>query len=145
MQYKARPGFLTIKEAAVRYQVSRTKLHRLVSAGRVHSEKDPRDERATLLRTEDLEGFFGFPREGAGAMLYDTVADGRDIVAGRLTAQACARMDAVRARVAARHAVWGDSEDTIRAEREKRAVQITHAISDRVGDPAEEEANDSRS
>jgi hypothetical protein len=137
MHYKARPGFLTVKEAAVRYQVSRAKLHRLVQGGRVHSEKDPRDERATLLRTEDLEGFFGFPREGAGAMLYDTVADGRDIVAGRLTAEACARMDAVRTRIAAKHAVRGNIVETIRAEREKRTAQITEAVSPRLGDPAE--------
>ena len=61
MRYKTRPGFLTIKEAAVRYQVSRAKLHRLVRAGRVHSEKDPRDERATLLRTEEPGGVFRVP------------------------------------------------------------------------------------
>jgi hypothetical protein len=145
MHYKTRPGFLTIKEAAVRYQVSRAKLHRLVRAGRVHSEKDPRDERATLLRTEDLEGFFGFPREGAEAMRYETVADGEDIVAGRLTAEACARMDAVRTRIAAKYAVWGDSVETIRAERDKRTAQITEAISGSLGGPAEDQANDSRS
>ena len=39
------------------------KLHRLVSLGCLHSSKDPRDERVTLLRLEELESFFMFPME----------------------------------------------------------------------------------
>ena len=35
-----RPGYLMIKEAAARYDVSRAKLHRLIGLGRLHTVKD---------------------------------------------------------------------------------------------------------
>ena len=54
-------------------------------------------------------------------------------------------MDAVRTRIAAKYAVWGDSVETIRAERDKRTAQITEAISGSLGGAAGDEANDNRS
>ena len=145
MGYKSRPGYLNIKEAAVRYQVSRTKLHRLVKTGRVRSGKDPRDERATLLRAEDLEALFRFPHEGPGEMWYKTGTDDEEIVVGRVTAEACARMDAVRTRIAATYAGRGDIVETIRAEREKRTVQVMEAVSGEPEGLAGDELDDGRS
>jgi hypothetical protein len=117
-----RPGYMMIKEAAVRYGGSRAKLHRLVQVGRLRTAKDPRDERITLLETEDVEALFRFPGEEVAEMRYGTGSTG-GAAAGRLTAELAARMDAVRTRVA-RGRRFTDSVNIIREEREKRTRQI---------------------
>ena len=123
-----RPGYLTIKEAAVRYEVSRAKLHRLVRSGRVETEKDPRDERATLLRVEDLEEIFRFPLDEPGTTGAKT-STGATMYAdrnrrGTLTAEGRARIDAVRARVERGGGVVGDSVDIIREARTERLTAL---------------------
>ena len=85
---------MTIKEAAATYQVSRAKLHRLIRLGRLPTEKDPRDERATLLSAVDLETLFRFP--GEEAMNVDNGDR-----AGLLTSELRARIDALRVRLSA--------------------------------------------
>ena len=50
--------YLSIKEAAVAYKVSRTKIHRLVKSGAVRSSSDPRDDRITLVSVDDLDNRF---------------------------------------------------------------------------------------
>ena len=123
-----RPGYLTIKEAAVRYEVSRAKLHRLVRAGRVETEKDPRDERATLLRLEDLEEIFRFPLDEPGTTGAKTTTgapmDADRYSRGRLTAEGRARIDAVRARVARGGRVVEDSVEIIREARTDRSRSL---------------------
>jgi hypothetical protein len=90
---RKRPGYLMIKEAAARYDVSRAKLHRLIGLGRLRTVKDPRDERVTLLRTEELEKLFRFGREEETPMEYGTATTHEEHVPGRLTAELRAKMD----------------------------------------------------
>ena len=142
---RRRPGYLSVKEAAVCYEVSRAKIHRLIQLGRLGTAKDPRDERVTLLRSDELESLFGFPHEEAREMRYETETEGGEIIAGRLTEETCARMDAVRMRIAARYAVQGDSVEIIRQGRERRTRQIMEAISGKWEDLAEDEVNDDSS
>ena len=122
-----RRGYMMIKEATVAYGVSRAKLHRLVQQGRLETSKDPRDERVTLIRTEELEALFQFPEEEAGEMRYETGTKNAEQGAGRITAELMARMDAIRERIAARGRTLKDSAEIIREEREKRARQIDQA------------------
>lgn len=110
---------MTIKEAAATYQVSRAKLHRLIRLGRLPTEKDPRDERATLLKAVDLESLFRFSGEEA-------VEDIRART-GLLTAELRARIDALRVRLAAGE----DSVDIIRAARERRSADVYDASAGR--------------
>ena len=119
-----RPGFMYIREAAVRYSVGRGKLHRLIQQGRLETYKDPADERVTLLRIDDLDEMFRFPVEEGGQMLYRTDSEKRR--PGYLTPELCARMDAVRTRISERlkGRKLPDSADLIRREREKRTRQI---------------------
>ena len=121
------PGYLMIKEAAVRYSVSRSKLHRLVKQGRLRTAKDPRDERVTLLRTDDIESVLRFPREEGRDMEYDTSASNTQETAGRLTSELIARMEALRERISGGRKLRGDSADIIREEREKRSRQVYEA------------------
>jgi hypothetical protein len=115
---------MMIKEAAVRYGVSRTKLHRLVTQGRLRTAKDPRDERVTLLSTEDVESALRFSGEEGNDMAYiDTTENG-----GRLTPELLARMAALRGRIAARGKFSQDSAEIIREEREKRSRQVYDAV-----------------
>ena len=122
-----RPGYMMIKEAAVQYGVSRAKLHRLVRLGRLRTTKDPRDERVTLLRTEDVEALFKFPQQEADEMVYKTEADDNAESHGKMTAELAARMDAVRIRIAQDRRLSGDSVDIIREERERRSHEIDGA------------------
>ena len=87
--------FMSIREASAVYEVSRAKLHRRVKTGRLHSEKNPRDERVTLLSTDDLEALFQAPGENVREMSYGNM-ENRIEEAGRLTAGARARVDALR-------------------------------------------------
>jgi hypothetical protein len=47
-----------IAEASKEIQVSRTKLSRMVSLGRIKSKKNPRDERETLVDLVELRQIF---------------------------------------------------------------------------------------
>ena len=128
MKYEPRQGYMSIKEAAVRYRVSRAKLHRMIRHDRLETAKDPRDERATLLRTEDLEALFRFPAEEEEAVTYDRSRAYESAVAGRLTADLRARVDAMRVRIAGGKPLAGDSAAVIREEREKRSRHIEEAL-----------------
>ena len=125
-----RPGYMMIKEAAVRYGVSRAKLHRLIQLGRLRTAKDPRDERVTLVQTEDVEALFRFPREEeVGDMGYRTGTYDTSEPAGRLTPELTARMDALRMRVSGGRTFPDDSAEIIREERERRNREIERAVS----------------
>ena len=122
-----RPGYMMIKEAAVQYNVSRAKLHRLVQLGRLRATKDPLDERVTLLRSEDVEALFKFPQQEGYDVVYRTRSDENGESDGKMTAELAARMDAVRIRVAKGGRMGGDSVDIIREERDRRAREIDGA------------------
>ena len=119
---------MTIKEAAVQYQVSRAKLHRLIRSGRVQTVKDPRDERATLLKTAELQSLFRFPLEATMDTENDTSTSyamrSDDHSAGRLTTEWRARIDALRMRVSAGGSRAEDSVDIIREGRERRTTEL---------------------
>ena len=128
MKYKTRPGYMTIKEASVQYQVSRAKLHRLIRSGRVQAEKDLRDERATLLNIEELESLFRFPQEATMDTKINRatsfVRASADHRAGRMTTEWRARIDALRLRVSAGRSLAEDSVDIIREGRERRTTEL---------------------
>ena len=130
-----RPGYLYIKEAAVQYDVSRSKLYRLIQAGRVRTAADPRDRRATLLRVEDLEEYFRFaPDEAEETMGYTTEDRYTTEAGGTLTAAWRARIDKLRARTAIGGRLGCGSVDIIREAREARDDQLDGSISgDRRG------------
>jgi len=92
-------GYMSVKEAAATYEVSRAKLHRLVQVGKLQTAKDPRDERVTLLRTDELETLFQLPPHESNDMEYETTDRRTMAAAGRLTNGLRARIDAVRTRV----------------------------------------------
>ena len=119
-----RPGYMNVKEAARRFDVSRAKLHRLISLGQLQTRNDPRDERVTLLRIEDLEALFRFPIEREN---QTSIADASES-SGHLTADSCARMDALRIHAFAGQPLPDDSTNIIRKEREKRCLQIEQAV-----------------
>ena len=56
-----RPGYMSINEAAAFYGVSRAKLHRLIRFGQLSTQKDPLDNRVTLLIDAELKAIFQFP------------------------------------------------------------------------------------
>ena len=123
-----RPGYMMIKEAAVHYGVSRAKLHRLIQLGRLRTTKDPRDERATLLRTEDVEAIFRFPAEEAEEMVYKTEVAKWEEPTGRITKDWCDRVDAFRMRISRGRRLPQDSAEIIRGEREKRGGEVYQAV-----------------
>ena len=131
-----RRGYLIIKEAAVRYNTSRGKLHRLVKQGRVRTAKDPRDERATLLRTDDLDNVFEFPQKGAEEMTYNTRQPARILATG-LTRELADQMDALRMRISGGKRSSVDSTDIIRQEREKRSRHLDLVIRGEYSDDTE--------
>ena len=53
-------------------------LHRLVRQGRLRTAKDPRDERVTLLNTEDIESELGFSGEEGDDMAYTYTTGGAE-------------------------------------------------------------------
>ena len=114
-----RDGFMMIKEAAATYSVSRAKIHRLISRGRLTAVDDPRDERVKLLRKEELDALFELYGKEANEMRYDTAE-----AVGRITPEVAARMDAVRERIAASGARLPDSTRIIREERDKRSGRL---------------------
>jgi excisionase family DNA binding protein len=118
-------GFLSIKEAAVQYDVSRAKVHRLIRAGQLRARKDPRDRRVTLLLQDELDRLFDIPEDTTrDDMNYETTE-----TTGRLTSETRARVDALRGRMAARGTARAfDSTAIIRAERERRSVELGGAV-----------------
>ena len=82
--------YLSIKEAAVAYKVSRTKIHRLVKSGAVRSSSDPRDDRITLVSVDDLDSRF----HGETVMDMNSAAT---TLAGVATDDKLNRMNAIRA------------------------------------------------
>ena len=119
MEYSTRPGYMTVREAAAQYQVSRAKLHRLIRLGQLQIEKDPRDERATLLRTGELETLFRFPREKKMERYSAASTEvGADVHrAGVLTAAWRARIDALRSSASGGRRFADDSVDILREVR----------------------------
>ena len=106
--------YLSIKEASVAYEVSRTKIHRLVKSGAVRSANDPRDDRITLVSIDDLDSRFR----------GDTVMDMNSVAyTGVATAEKLNRMNAIRAGGAAA-GVGSDSTEILRVEREARSREL---------------------
>ncbi len=135
-----RRGYLIIKEAAVRYNTSRGKLHRLVKQGKVRTAKDPRDERATLLRTDDLDEFFEFPKDLSDEVkMAKTWVPSRIEGTGRITREAADQMDALRMRISGGKRSSVDSVDVIREEREKRSKHIMRVV---YGEDSEDDNSD---
>jgi hypothetical protein len=95
-----------------------------VTQGRLRTAKDPRDERVTLLSTEDVESVLGFSDGEGNDMAYTDNTE----TAGRLTPELLARITALREQVAARGKLPQDSADIIREEREKRSRQVYDAV-----------------
>ena len=104
---------LNIKEASVRYNVSRAKLNSLISLGHLHAEPDPRDGRARLISSRELEELFGLT--GGDTMYKSTYTT------GRLTASARGRLDALRRRVAMTGKKATDSVEIVRQMRAERS------------------------
>lgn len=123
-------GFLTIKEAAVQYEVSRAKVHRLIRAGRLHAREDPRDRRVTLLRQDDLDRLFDISENATrDDMTYETMRTVTTMSTGRLTSEMRARVDALRGRMAERGTARAiDSAAIIRAERDRRSAELGDAV-----------------
>ena len=107
--------YLSIKEAAVAYRVSRTKIHRLVKSGAVRSSSDPRDDRITLVSVDDLDSRF----HGETVMDMNSAAT----LAGVATDDKLNRMNAIRAGGASA-GVGIDSTELLRAEREARSREL---------------------
>ena len=106
--------YLSIKEASVAYEVSRTKIHRLVKSGAVRSSRDPRDDRITLVRVDDLDSRF------RGDTVMDTYSAAYTGVA---TADRLNRMNAIRASGSVA-GTGSDSTDILRAQREARSREL---------------------
>ena len=122
---------MNIKEAAAVYEVSRAKLHRMVRLGRLNTEKDPRDERATLLKTDELDAIFHFPMDDTvnteKSGWNDDETEAGATASGALTSEMRAHVDALRMRVSAGKRVAGDSADIIREGRESRSAALYQA------------------
>ena len=130
-----RDGFMMIKEAAATYSVSRAKIHRLISRGRLTAVEDPRDERVKLLRREELDTLFQLHAEEGNEVGYDT-----EQAIGRITPEIAARMDAVRERIAASGIRLPDSTGIIREERDKRSRHL-YAVATGMDDRPDEETS----
>lgn len=107
--------YRSIKEAAVAYQVSRTKIHRLVKSGVVRATKDPRDERVTLVNLDDLDTRF----LGENTMEMMSMAN----VVGIATMEKLNTMTAIRERSAA-YGIRSDSTEILRQERDTRSREL---------------------
>ena len=104
---------LNIREASVLYNVSRAKLHSLISRGHLHTEPDPRDGRARLISSEELEELFGLTEDDT---MYKSAYP-----TGRLTSSGRGRLDALRRRVAMTDKRATDSVEIIREMRAERS------------------------
>ncbi len=117
-----RPGYMNVKEAAQHYGVSRAKLHRLIRQGRLRTARDPRDERVTLLRVDEMDRLFRFSPADNGSGQQRSAQP-----SGIITQEWCDRVDALRKRVFGGRKLSEDSADIIRRERQKRTRQIERA------------------
>ena len=136
MEYKQqKKKYLNIREASVLYDISRAKLHRLIRSGRLRTETDPRDERATLLSAEELEALFQIRREDDmdTSKYAKSGGFGMNYGAGRLTGDARVRVDALRMRVSGGKRVVGDSVDILREARDERSAQLYGDVDDDPG------------
>jgi len=125
---EGRKGYLSIKEAAVRYEVSRGKVHRLIQSGRLETQKDPRDRRVTLLRPDELDRLLNLPGNGMGDdMNNEMTSTELKEATGWLTGELRSRVDALRLRVAGRTVGVVDSTAIIREERERRSRELDDA------------------
>lgn len=125
MEYTQRPAkYLNIRDAALKYEVSRSKLHRLVRSGQLHVQTDPRDGRASLLSSAELEALFSIPRE-TSVNTDTTVKDKAG--KGYLTAEARARIDALRFRATGGKRLAVGSADIIREARDIRSQETSGA------------------
>lgn len=120
--------YLSIKEAAVAYRVSRTKIHRLVKSGAVRSAGDPRDDRITLVNVDDLDSRF----HGETVMDMNSAAT----LAGVATVDKLSRMNAIRAGGAA-GGTRSDSTEILRearagrsSELDARSVGVIHSVNE---------------
>ena len=118
---------MSVKEAAATYEVSRAELHRLVQTGRLQTAKDPRDERVTLLRTDELETLFQLPAHESTEMDYITKDRRTETAEGRMTDALRERIDTVRTRVAGGRTEVEDSTNVIREARAQRSEQLREA------------------
>ncbi|MDE2823788.1 MAG: hypothetical protein OXK79_09815 [Chloroflexota bacterium] len=107
--------YLSIKEAAVAYRVSRTKIHRLVKSGAVRSADDPRDDRITLVNVDDLNSRF----RGDTVMDMNSAAT----LVGVATVDKLSRMNAIRAGGAA-EGTGSDSTEILREARAGRSGEL---------------------
>ena len=105
--------YLNIREASAQYNVSRAKLNSLISLGHLHTEPDPRDGRARLISSEELEELFGLTESDT---MYKNAYS-----AGRLTSSARGRLDALRRRVAMTGKKATDSVEIVREMRAERS------------------------
>ena len=148
-QQEENKKYLNIKEASVQYNVSRGKLHSLINLGHLHTEPDPRDGRARLLSSQELEELFGLtggdpltggdttegdsltgggttegdPLTGSGTTGGDTMYKSpyTAYTTGRLTTSARGRLDALRRRIAVTGKRATDSVEIIREMRAERS------------------------
>ena len=104
---------LNIREASALYNVSRAKLSNLISLGHLHTEPDPRDGRARLISSQELEDLFGLTEDES---MYKSAS-----TTGRLTASARGRLDALRRRVAMTGKKATDSVEIVREMRAERS------------------------
>jgi hypothetical protein len=127
MEYKQRPAeYLNIRDAALKYEVSRSKLHRMVRSGRLHVQTDPRDGRATLLSSAELEALFSIPGETDVNTDSDTFAAAKSQAQkGYLTTEARARIDALRFRATGGKRLSVDSADIVRQSRDARTRETS--------------------
>ena len=107
--------YVSIKEAAVAYRVSRTKIHRLVKSGAVRSSSDPRDDRITLVSVDDLDSRF----HGETVMDMNSTAT----LVGVATADKLNRMNAIRAGGTAA-GTGSDSTEILREARAGRSSEL---------------------
>lgn len=106
--------YLSIKEAAVEYKVSRTKIHRLVKSGAVGSSSDPRDDRITLVSVDDLNSRF----HGETVMDMNSAAT----IVGVATMDKLNRMNAIR--TGGTTGVGSDSTEILRESRASRSSEL---------------------
>ena len=82
-QQEENKKYLNIKEASVQYNVSRGKLHSLINLGHLHTEPDPRDGRARLLSSQELEELFGLT--GGDPLTGGDTTEGDSLTGGGTT------------------------------------------------------------
>ena len=134
---------MMIKEATATYGVSRAKIHRLISRGRLTAMEDPRDERVKLLSKEDLDALFQLGAEERSQVRYGTEQQVNYVTeqaVGRITPDGAARMDAVRERIAASGVKLPDSTRIIREERDRRSQYLYETAAGIDAGPGDESA-----